>query len=325
MKTPKQIKQLLDEYVIGHEKAKKCLAVAAYNHFKRMKGSNIKKTNVMLIGPTGCGKTYIVSTLANILQVGFLTSDATQFTSSGYEGRSVEDIITDLVAICENDEKRASMSIVYIDEIDKVRKKSTGSSADVNGLGVQQSLLKLLEGSDVPYVSKDSQNGEYDKKMNTKNIMFICSGAFVGLESADMRGLTDFGMIPEFLGRFSMITELSELKPEDYRKILTDSKGSILNSFREWFTGEGIDLVVEESALDLITEKAIAKGLGARGLQGVLDEALLNAQFEAPSMIVKPKAFVLDASVISTGMPKWKFAERRPPHLLPSPPNLEKK
>lgn len=306
MKTPEQIKKELDEYVIGHDKTKKSMSVAAYNHFKRMNGSSIKKSNVLLIGPTGCGKTYIVSILARILGVSFLTSDATQFTSAGYQGRSVEELITDLIGICEGDEKRAAKSIIYIDEIDKLRKKSVdGNQADVNGLGVQQALLKLLEGSDVPYISKYSQNGEYDKKMNTKDILFICSGAFVGLESTSIAHLTDFGMIPEFLGRFSVITQLQELKFDDYRKILRDSKGSILNSFKEWFSSEGIELVVDDSAINIIAQKAIDKGLGARGLHSVLDEALLNAQFEAPSLPTKPKQFILDSSVVLSGKTKW--------------------
>lgn len=310
IKTPKEIKEYLDQYVIGHEKAKKSLSVAAYNHFKRMAGIDIKKTNVLLIGPTGCGKTYIVSVLATLLNVGFLTADATQFTSSGYTGRSVEELITDLLAICENNEKKASMSIIYLDEIDKIKKKTTTEgSADVNGLGVQQSLLKLLEGSDVPYVSKNSQNGEYDKKMNTKNILFICSGAFVGLEEPTVNGLVKFGMIPEFLGRFPVITQLSELTVDDYKKILKESKGSILNSFREWFLSEGIELIVDDSGINSIAAKAISKKLGARGLQTVLDEALLNAQFEAPSMEDRPVAFILDSSVVLTGKPKWKFKE----------------
>jgi ATP-dependent Clp protease ATP-binding subunit ClpX len=306
MKTPEEIKKELDEYVIGHEKTKKSLAVAAYNHFKRMAGYQIKKSNVMLIGPTGCGKTYLVSILAKILNVNFLTSDATQFTSSGYQGRSVEELITDLIGLCEGNEKKASKAIIYIDEIDKLKKKSTdGSGPDVNGLGVQQSLLKLLEGSDVPYISKYSMNGEYDRKMNTKNIMFICSGAFVGLKSPSIQDLTDFGMIPEFLGRFPIITQLQELQFNDYKKILKESKGSILNSFKEWFSSEGIELVVEDTAIDMIAQKAIQKGLGARGLHSILDEALLNAQFEAPSLKIKPKQFVLDGSVVLSGKPKW--------------------
>lgn len=308
MKTPQEIKNELDEYIIGHETAKKAMSVAAYNHFKRMSGLSVKKTNVIIIGPTGCGKTYMVSILSKILGVSFITSDATQFTASGYTGRNVEELITDLVNTCNGIEKQAAYSIVYIDEIDKIRKKTVSSDqADVNGLGVQQSLLKLLEGSDVAYISQMSQNGEYDKKMNTKNIMFICSGAFVGLKSTSIQDLTDFGMIPEFLGRFSVITQLQELTLNDYRKILTDSKESILNSFKEWFSSEGIELVIENSAIDLIAKKTIEKGLGARGLHSVLDDVLLNAQFEGPSFSIKPIKFILNADVVLTGKSNWVF------------------
>jgi ATP-dependent Clp protease ATP-binding subunit ClpX len=308
MKTPDQIKKELDEYVIGHDNTKKALAVAGYNHFKRLSGSNIKKSNILLIGPTGCGKTYMVSILAKILDVKFITSDATQFTSSGYQGRSVEEIITDLLALCDGEESVASKAIVYIDEIDKIKKKTVdGGMADIGGLGVQQALLKLLEGTEVPYISKYSQNGEYDKKMNTKDIMFICSGAFVGLKDNTIQSLTDFGMIPEFLGRFPVVTQLNNLKFDDYRKILRDSKGSILNSFKEWFESENIELVIEDSAINMIAQKAIDKGLGARGLHSVLDEALLNAQFEAPSFQIKPKKFILDSTVVLSGKSKWVY------------------
>lgn len=306
MKTPEQIKKKLDEYVIGHDTTKKALSVAGYNHFKRLNGSKIKKSNILLIGPTGCGKTYMVSILADILNVKFSTSDATQFTSSGYKGRSVEELITDLLTLCDGKENEAAKSIIYIDEIDKIKKKTVDEGmADIGGLGVQQALLKLLEGSDVPYVSKYSTNGEYDKKMNTKDILFICSGAFVGLKNTNIQSLVEFGMIPEFLGRFPIITQLNSLKFEDYVKILKDSKGSILNSFKEWFESEDIELVVDDSAIDMIAHKGIQKGLGARGLHSILDEALLNAQYEAPSFIVKPKKFILDSSVVLTGKSNW--------------------
>lgn len=308
MKTPEQIKKELDEYIIGHENAKKALAVAGYNHYKRLTGAKIKKSNLLLIGPTGCGKTYLVSTLAKILNVRFITSDATQFTSSGYQGRSVEELITDLLAVCDMQEEIASKAIVYIDEIDKIKKKTVdNNSADIGGLGVQQALLKLLEGTQVPYVSKQSSNGEYDKKMDTSGIMFIASGAFVGLPDTKIQSLTDFGMIPEFLGRFPIISQLQPLKFDDYRKILKESKGSVIHSFREWFESEGIELKVEDSAINIIAQKAIEKGLGARGLHSVLEEALLNAQFEAPSLTNKPKAFILDSTVVLGGKPKWEF------------------
>lgn len=307
MKTPQQIKKELDEYVIGHDEAKKALSVAGYNHYKRLKGSKIKKSNLMLIGPTGCGKTYLISTLAKILNVKFVTSDATQFTASGYQGRSVEEIITDLLAVCDMKEDIASKAIIYIDEIDKIRKNAEGNGADVGGVGVQQALLKLLEGSDVPYISKNSLNGEYDKKMNTSGIMFIASGAFVGLSNVNIQDLTNFGMIPEFLGRFPIISQLQPLKFDDYKKILKDSKGSILHSFKEWFDSENIELVVEDSAISIIAQKAMLKGLGARGLHSVLEETLLNAQFEAPGFDCKPKKFILDSSVVLNGKSKWMF------------------
>ena len=199
IKTPQEIKQLLDEYVIGHEQSKKYLSVAAYNHYKRMRGDNIKKTNVMIIGPTGCGKTYLVSCLSDILQVPFITIDSTQLTASGYEGRSVEDIMTELVNACDGDETLAEYSIIYLDEIDKIKKKNTEN--DVNGLGVQQALLKLVEGSDVVYTSEsgNSQGKKHDSKINTKNMLFICSGAFVDLSNIETTSLIKYGMIPEVL------------------------------------------------------------------------------------------------------------------------------
>lgn len=304
IKTPEEIKNILDEYVIGHHQAKKYLAVAGYNHFKRMRGDKIKKTNVMIIGPTGCGKTYMISNLSQILGVPFITIDCTQLTASGYEGRNVEDMITELVNTCDGDEEKAEKSIIYLDEIDKLKKKNTDN--DVNGLGVQQALLKLIEGSDVAYSSGNS-GPSYDRKLNTKNILFIASGAFVDLENSETSSLIQYGMIPELIGRFSIITKLEELTLEDFKKILVESKGSILLSFREWFETEKIELIVMSDAIELLAVNALSKGLGARGLQGCLEEVLIDSQFEAPSMKQKPKQFILDSSVIINKKPNWVF------------------
>ena len=297
IKKPKQIKKELDDYVIGQHDAKKKLSVAAYNHLKRINGHENRKNNLLFIGPTGCGKTYMVSTLSKIINVPFLIVDATSFTSAGFQGRSVEEIVIDLMTMCDGNEIKASKSIVFIDEIDKI-KKSKNSDSEINNLGVQQSLLKLIEGSEVSYVSKNSINGEADKKFNTKNILFICSGAFHGLEEVSSDKIIDFGIMPEFLGRFSSISKLDKLNKEDYKNILKESKDSILNEFKEWFKSEKSELVVKEDAIDLIAEKAEEKDLGARGLHGILDDIFLDIQFELPSMIVRPDFFILDKESI---------------------------
>ena len=310
MKTPKDIKEYLDRYIIGQHEAKKALSVAAYNHYKRITlGGKLKKSNVLMIGPTGTGKTYMVSILAEMLDVKFLAVDATQFTAAGYVGRDVDDIIRELYDICQKNENEVSNAIIFIDEIDKIRKKtSSDGSSDIGGVEVQQSLLKLLEGTQIAFASSGSKIDPPDTKVNTKNIMFVCSGAFVNLQTQDTDGLVKFGMIPEFLGRFAVTTYLKPLSAEDLKKILTDAEGSILDSAKEWFDSEGIEFIAEDSGLDAIVELAIKKNLGARGLNGVLDEVLLNAQFLAPSMLIKPKRFILDADVVRTGIPKWRYS-----------------
>ena len=304
---PKDIKAYLDEYVIGQERAKKALSVAAYNHAKRIRlGGKLKKSNVLLIGPTGSGKTYMVTLLAKILRVKFITTDATQFTSSGYAGRDVDEIIFELMTACEGDEVEATRSIVYIDEVDKIKKKSSSSGgSEVNGIEVQQALLKMIEGTEVSYASSGAKTDPHDSKLDTSNIMFICSGAFVGLEDSSSESLIKFGMIPEFLGRFSTVTTLNPLTSSDLKEILTKSKGSILESYREWFDSEGIELAVSEDGLDAIVARALAKNLGARGLHGVIDEALLNAQFDAPGLTRKPKRLEITQSMIESGIPNW--------------------
>lgn len=307
MNTPKEIKEFLDKYVIGQDSAKKSLSVAAYNHIKRtVDGKSIKKSNVLMIGPTGSGKSYMVYILAKALDVQFITVDATQFTSSGYAGRSVEDIISELVAFCNNNVEEASKAIIHIDEIDKIKRKGGGdaNSVDVGGVGVQQSLLKILEGTEVVY---DASMPTNPKKIDTKDILFICSGAFVELEAANTQSLTKFGMIPEFLGRFSVVASLHPLTSNDLKEILTDSEDSILKSFREWFESEGMELEIKEDAIDCIIHSALEKNLGARGLQNVLDSVFLNAQFESPSLSPKPKKIIIDAMVVQTGIPKWEY------------------
>lgn len=307
IKTPENIKKELDEYIIGHDIVKKYLSVAGYNHLKRLSGINLKKNNVLMIGPSGCGKTYMVSLLSKILDVPFYSSDANQFSSTGYQGRKVEDLVSGVVDLCEGDQWRAERSIVYIDEIDKISSKKLQGQADVAGTGVQQALLKVIEGSEVSYASSSSINGDHDSILDTSNIMFICSGAFVGLSDCEIESLTKFGMIPEFIGRFSIITKLEPLTVNDLKDILKSSKGSILNYYREWFNSEKVELVIEDSAVSIISENAIKKGTGARGLHQILEECLLNAQFELPSKKIKPKYFVLDEEVVLTKIPKWKF------------------
>lgn len=296
MKKPKEIKKELDKYVIGQEDAKKKLSVAAYNHLKRIKGQKCRKNNLLFVGPTGCGKTYMVSKLSDIIDIPFLTVDATSFTSAGYEGRSVEEIVIDLLDICDGDDEKAEKSIVYIDEIDKIKKNNTDS--DVNGVGVQQSLLKLIEGFEVSYTPRDSMRNQSDKKFNTKNVLFICSGAFDGLENVDTKNLINFGMMPEFLGRFSSVSELKKLEKEDYKQILLHSKDSILIDFKKWFESENTELIIKDDAIDFIAEKAEEKDLGARGLHGILDDIFLDIQFELPSMLIKPHYFLLDKEAI---------------------------
>lgn len=304
MFTPKDVKNYLDTYVIGQDKAKKALAVAAYNHYKRAYyGAKIKKSNILMIGPSGSGKTYTVQKLAEFLSAKFMTVDATQFTSAGYVGKDVTEIISELCAMCEFNDDIASKAIVYIDEIDKIKRKSSNDgSPDINGIGVQQSLLKLLEGSEIGY-----EINHTPRKLHTKDILFICSGAFVGLEEHKTDSLIKYGMIPEFLGRFSIVASLEALKAEDLKSILTNSKESVLTSYDEWFKGENIELIVEESAINEIIQNALTKGLGARGLQNVLDDVFLIAQFDAPSMHPKPKQLVLNSWCVKTGTPEWRF------------------
>jgi ATP-dependent Clp protease ATP-binding subunit ClpX len=330
---PAEILAKLDEYVIGQQHAKKVLVVAIYNHYKRIlynrSGNEIEKSNILLIGETGTGKTFLAKTLAKILKVPFTIADATAITEAGYVGEDVETIITRLVQAAGGNLKAAEMGIVYLDEVDKLARKSENTSLtrDVGGEGVQQALLKILEGSLV-YAPPNGGRKHPDQKMlqvNTQNILFICGGAFVGLDKKISSRLdakpigfqipesnpfdaqnplsevtpTDlkaFGLIPEFIGRLPVVAWLDPLSPQALRSILTEPKNAILKQYQQLLALDGIELVFEDETLDLIVSKAIDLGLGARGLRSICEKFMLDIMFEAPTQ--KKKKIVVSPQMI---------------------------
>ncbi len=351
--SPKEIKNILDSYVIGQEEAKKTLAVAVYNHYKRISNKEqkeddveIQKSNVLLLGPTGCGKTLLASTLARILKVPFAIADATTLTEAGYVGEDVENILLKLIQAADGDIEKAEKGIVYIDEIDKITRKSENPSItrDVSGEGVQQALLKIIEGTIASVPPQGGRKHPHQEllQINTENILFICGGAFEGLEKIIKertgknaigfgttiqsekeinkyetfkellpQDLLKFGLIPEFIGRLPIIATLRDLDRDALVKILVEPKNSLIKQYKKLFDYDNVELQFEQEALETIVDKAIERKTGARGLRSIIEETMTDIMFEIPSNSKIEKCIITKETVLGKSEPKITINELR--------------